>query len=456
MCSGWTLFATSLDRFDPLLMHSCSGTVSFERMIRDGNHFDVSGPASYPRAQYRRLTVGIAVTSPPPDPVAYPFNEPHSLDLDDAYRAAQRAPGMTRVQLPHGEPAWLATRYADARVVFSDKRFSRGEVRRRDEPRMRPSRSIGGMLSLDPPEHTRLRSLLTKAFTMRRVEALRPRARQIAEELVDDMIAAGSPADLVDAFALPLPVAVICELLGVPVADRGQFRQWSDNSMSTSLLTAAQYEASLGEMSAYMSRLIAALRDQPADDLVTALIEARDQDGQLSEAELVYMCTGLLVAGHETTAGQISNFVLTLLEHPDQLARLQHEPALIVGAVEELMRFIPAGAGGNFARYATEDVVVGEVLVRAGEPVLPAIGAANRDELQFDSADELHVDRPLTPHLGFGHGVHHCVGAPLARMELQVALRVLLTRLPGLRMAGDVEWKSAMLLRGPVKLPVTW
>jgi cytochrome P450 len=209
-------------------------------------------------------------------------------------------------------------------------------------------------------------------------------------------------------------------------------------------------------MRAYMSGLIARHRAEPADDLMTALIEARDAHDRLSERELVDLCVGILVAGHETTASQIPNFVLTLLDHPDQLARLRADAALLAGAVEELMRFVPLGAGAGFPRYATEDMRVGDVLVRAGEPVIVAIGAANRDALRFDDADELRVDRPATPHLGFGHGVHHCLGAALARMELQEALRVLLTRLPGLHLAGDVEWKSEMLVRGAVTMPVGW
>jgi cytochrome P450 len=388
--------------------------------------------------------------------VAYPFNETGSLDLHEAYREAQKAPGMLRVQLPHGEPAWLATRYADARLVLGDQRFSRAEAAAHDEPRMRAGRTTGGILSMDPPEHTRLRTLVAKAFTVRRVEELRPRARSIAVGLVEDMNAGGPPADLVDEFALPLPVAVICELLGVPVADRPLFRAWSDDALSTSRLTAEEFMASREAMRDYMRGLIAAHRATPADDLMTALIEARDQADRLSELELVDLCVGILVAGHETTASQIPNFMVTLFDHPAALTRLRDDPSLIPGAVEELMRFVPLGAGAGFPRYAMEDVQVGDVLVRQGEPVVVAIGAANRDALRFDDADELRVDRPPTQHLGFGHGVHHCLGAALARMELQEALRALLVELPGLHLAGDIQWKTEMLVRGPVTMPVGW
>jgi cytochrome P450 len=388
--------------------------------------------------------------------VAYPFNETGSLDLHEAYREAQKARGMLRVQLPHGEPAWLATRYADARLVLGDKRFSRAEAAAHDEPRMRAGQTTGGILSMDPPEHTRLRTLVAKAFTVRRVEELRPRARTIAVGLVEDMKAAGPPADLVDTFALPLPVAVICELLGVPVADRPLFRAWSDDALSTSRLTAEEFMASREAMRDYMRGLIAAHRATPADDLMTALIEARDQADRLSELELVDLCVGILVAGHETTASQIPNFMVTLLDHPAALTRLRDDPSLIPGAVEELMRFVPLGAGAGFPRYAVEDVQVGDVLVRRGEPVVVAIGAANRDALRFDDADELRVDRPPTQHLGFGHGVHHCLGAALARMELQEALRALLVELPDLHVAGDIQWKTEMLVRGPATMPVGW
>jgi cytochrome P450 len=262
--------------------------------------------------------------------------------------------------------------------------------------------------------------------------------------------------DLVDMFALSLPVAVICELLGVPVADRPRFRVWSDNALSTSRLTAEQFMASREEMRDYMRGLIADHRANPRDDLMTALIEARDERDRLSELELVDLCSGILVAGHETTASQIPNFLLTLLDRPAAMARLRSDPTLIPGAVEELLRFVPLGASSSFPRYAMTDVQVGDTLVRAGEPVLVAVGAANRDGLRFADPDTLKVDAPPEQHLGFGHGVHHCLGAALARMELQEALRALLLELPGLRLAGDVVWKKEMLVRGLVTMPVGW
>lgn len=388
--------------------------------------------------------------------VAYPFNETGSLTLSEAYFEAQRAPGMVRVQLPHGEPAWLATRYDDVRLVLGDRRFSRAMATTHDEPRMQSGRNLSGFLSMDPPDHTRLRTLVAKAFTVRRVEELRPRAREIATDLVKDMIAAGQPVDLVDRFALSLPVAVICELLGVPVEDRPKFRVWSDTALSTSRLTPQEYMANREELRDYMRGLIADHRVHPRDDLISALIAARDERDRLTELELVDTCVGILVAGHETTASQIPNFLVTLLDDPAAMARLREDPSLIPGAVEELLRYVPLGAGGGFARYATEDVEVGGVLVREGEPVVVAIGAANRDGLRFTDPNAVRIEQPPEQHLAFGHGVHHCLGAALARMELQEALRVLLTELPGLHLAGDIVWKSEMLVRGPVTMPVGW
>ncbi|MFF2957846.1 cytochrome P450 [Streptomyces sp. NPDC057963] len=389
-------------------------------------------------------------------PLAYPFNTAEGLQLAEEYERVRDQPGLLRVQMAYGEPAWLATRYADARLVLGDQRFSRAAAASHDEPRQSEGQRDGGILGMDPPDHTRLRSLVAKAFTVRQVEKLRPQVRELTATLLDDMEAAGQPADLVDLFALPLPVAVICRMLGVPTEDRPRFRVWSDDALSTSSLTAAEFDASREELRAYMRGLIAQHRREPQDDLMTALIEARDGGDRLSELELVDLCVGILVAGHETTASQIPNFVLTLLDHPDQLARLRAEPELVPNAVEELLRFVPLGSGAGQPRYATEDIEVGGTLVRAGSPVLVAVGAANRDALRFTAPGVLDIARAGNQHLGFGHGVHHCLGAPLARLELQEALGALIARFPGLKLAGDVTWKSEMLVRGPRVMPVGW
>ncbi|MFI5618064.1 cytochrome P450 [Streptomyces sp. NPDC051567] len=389
-------------------------------------------------------------------PLAYPFNTADGLELADEYERVRDQPGLLQVQLPYGEPAWLVTRYTDARFVLGDQRFSRAEALTRDEPRQSEGQSGSGILTMDPPDHTRLRSLVAKAFTVRQIEKLRPQVRALTASLLDDLEAAGHPADLVDLYALPLPVAVICRMLGVPLEDRPRFRVWSDAALSTSSLTAAEFETNIEELRAYMAGLIDLHRKDPQDDLMTALIEARDEGDRLSERELVDLCVAVLVAGHETTASQIPNSVLTLLDHPDQLARLRENPELVAGAVEELLRFVPLGSGASQPRYATEDVEVGGTLVRAGTPVLVAIGAANRDALRFTAAGTFDIAREGNQHLGFGHGVHHCLGAPLARLELQEALAALITRFPGLALAGDVTWKSEMLVRGPRVMPVRW
>ncbi|MEJ8653988.1 cytochrome P450 [Streptomyces sp. MS1.AVA.3] len=390
-------------------------------------------------------------------PLSYPFNVPESLELSDEYEQARNRPGLLKVRMTYGESAWLVTRYAEARFVLGDQRFSRAAGALHDEPRQSEGRRDSGILGMDPPDHTRLRTLVAKAFTVRQVEKLRPQVKQLANELLDELAAAGPPADLVDRYALPIPVAVICRLLGVPTEDRPRFRVWSDAALSTSSLTAAEFDANLEELRSYMAQLIEEHRRAPQDDLMTALIDARDVNDRLSELELVDLCVGILVAGHETTATQIPNFVLALLDHPGQLALLRAQPELINGAVEELMRFVPLGSGASQPRYATEDVEVGGTLVRAGTPVLVAVGAANRDALRFDSPGTLDIARGgNNQHLGFGHGVHHCLGAPLARLELQEALIALITRFPELRLAGDVVWKSQMLVRGPRVMPVGW
>jgi cytochrome P450 len=391
---------------------------------------------------------------------AYPFSDPDRLQLDPFYARLREQEPVTRVRLPFGEDAWLATRYQDVRTVLGDARFSRAACVGRDEPRTTPQQIGGGILAMDAPDHTRLRRLVAKAFTARRVEQLRPDTTAIARELIDAMTAGGSPADLVEEFATPLPVRVICRLLGVPPEDQGDFRTWSEAIVSTTSLAPEQIMAYLGSLHSYMARLIAQRRETPTDDLIGALVQARDSDNdRLSEQEMVELAAGILAAGHETTVTQIPNFVYVLLTHPEQLARLKADPALIGTAVEELMRFVPLGAASSFARYALEDVELGGVLVRAGEPVIGSLSSANRDGEVFADPDRLDLSRPDNPHIGFGHGVHHCLGAQLARMELQVALTTLLERLPELALAVDekeLRWKSGLLVRGLRSMPVTW
>jgi cytochrome P450 len=391
---------------------------------------------------------------------AYPFSEPDRLNLDPMYAWLREHEPVARIQMPYGEPAWLVTRYADARTVMGDPRFSRAAVLSRDEPRVTPRPTDPSILSMDPPEHTRLRRLVTKAFTVRRVEELRSRVQEIADELVDRMVETGPPADLVDTFALPLPVAVICELLGVPFADRGRFRVWSDGIMSTTSLPLAQIQEHYNSLVGYLAGLVEQRRREPTDaNLLGSLIQVRDEGDRLSEEELIGLALALLVAGHETTASQIPNFVYVLQTHPDLLRQLRERPELVPDAVEELMRWIPLGAASAFARYAVEDVELSEFVVPAGDPVLVSLAAANRDDRVFPDPDGIDLTRKPNPHVGFGHGAHHCLGAPLARLELQVALATLLRRLPNLRFAvaeEEIPWKKGLFVRGPERLPVAW
>nr|2Y46_A Chain A, P-450-LIKE PROTEIN [Micromonospora griseorubida]2Y46_B Chain B, P-450-LIKE PROTEIN [Micromonospora griseorubida]2Y46_C Chain C, P-450-LIKE PROTEIN [Micromonospora griseorubida]2Y5N_A Chain A, P-450-LIKE PROTEIN [Micromonospora griseorubida]2Y5N_B Chain B, P-450-LIKE PROTEIN [Micromonospora griseorubida]2Y5Z_A Chain A, P-450-LIKE PROTEIN [Micromonospora griseorubida]2Y5Z_B Chain B, P-450-LIKE PROTEIN [Micromonospora griseorubida]2Y5Z_C Chain C, P-450-LIKE PROTEIN [Micromonospora g len=393
------------------------------------------------------------------EPRAYPFNDVHGLTLAGRYGELQETEPVSRVRPPYGEEAWLVTRYEDVRAVLGDGRFVRGPSMTRDEPRTRPEMVKGGLLSMDPPEHSRLRRLVVKAFTARRAESLRPRAREIAHELVDQMAATGQPADLVAMFARQLPVRVICELLGVPSADHDRFTRWSGAFLSTAEVTAEEMQEAAEQAYAYMGDLIDRRRKEPTDDLVSALVQARDQQDSLSEQELLDLAIGLLVAGYESTTTQIADFVYLLMTRPELRRQLLDRPELIPSAVEELTRWVPLGVGTAFPRYAVEDVTLRGVTIRAGEPVLASTGAANRDQAQFPDADRIDVDRTPNQHLGFGHGVHHCLGAPLARVELQVALEVLLQRLPGIRLGipeTQLRWSEGMLLRGPLELPVVW
>jgi cytochrome P450 len=253
---------------------------------------------------------------------------------------------------------------------------------------------------------------------------------------------------------------VICELLGVPFADRDRFQIWSESIISTTSLTVEQITQYLDNLNAYMADLVDQRRREPADDLISAMVRARDEDqDRLTEEELVSLAAGLLAAGHETTVTQVPNFVYVLLTTPGAYRQLAAAPELTPAAVEELMRYVPLGVGSAFARYAVEDIELGGVLVRAGEPVLGSLSSANRDGAVFPDPDTLDLTRESNPHMGFGHGVHHCLGAQLARMELQVALTALIGHFPDLRLAvpeEELTWKSGMLVRGLKTLPVAW
>jgi len=389
-------------------------------------------------------------------PLAYPFNRFTDLKLAEPYRHAQQAPGLLRIQMPIGAPAWLATRYDDVRLVLGDRRFSRSEAFRRDDsPRAFP-RIAGGIVMMDPPQLTRIRSRAAQAFTRRRVEALRPHARDYAHQLIDRMLAAGPPADLVNDYALPLPLALICELLGVPVQDRDRFKVWNDSLLSTRPEDADQTQRHLGELAAYIKDLVAERRREPRDDFMTALTQADEKGESLNEEQLLLLCIAILVAGYEGSASQIPNFIQVLLDNPAQWQQLKADPEQIPQAVEELLRYIPLASAAMFVHYALEDIQVGETLVRQGDAVFASIGAANHDPARFESPQALDLQRDASGHFGFGHGLHHCIGSALARVELQEALHALVVRLPSLQRCGDVQWKTATFFRGAHCLPVTW
>ncbi|WP_054811924.1 cytochrome P450 [Nocardia arizonensis] len=391
----------------------------------------------------------------------YPFGAPVRLDIDPMLAALRREEPVSRVRLPYGGEGWLVTRYEDVRTVLGDRRFSRSEAtEREDVPRATPEPARrNGLLGMDPPEHTRLRKLVVRAFTGRRVQQLRPRVDYIVRTCLTEMRVKGAPADLVASFALPIPVTVICDMLGIPAADQHRFRDFSDITLSTTAYSRDEIAAARSGLEDYLAELVAHRRADPTDDLLGALVLARDDGDRLSEEELVNLGIGLLIAGHETTANQIANFVYLLLTRPALWQRLTDDPDAIPAAVEELLRFTQLGAGSSFARIATEDVELSGVLVRAGEAVLVNTQSANRDESVFPDADRLVLERDFNPHMAFGHGAHHCLGAQLARVELQVALAGLVDTFPTLRLAvplEDIPWKTGLLVRGPRELLVDW
>jgi cytochrome P450 RapN len=393
---------------------------------------------------------------------SYPFGAAEKLQLHPRYAELRQDAPLLRVSMPFGGEAWLATRHEDIKTVLADLRFSRAVTVGKDVPRTVPVISAGStLLDKDPPEHSRLRRIATKAFTVRRIEELRPRTQAVVDELLDRMVESGPTADLAASLAWPLPISVICDLLGVPFADRESFRGWTDAALGLgadqvdAIVSARQH---LGE---YIAGLIAQRRVRPAEDLLTALVAARDKEDRLSEEELVQLGMTLLVAGHETTANQIGNFVYTLLSQPEYWAQLVADPELVPAAVEELLRWVPLGAsgGGGGVRVATEDVELGGQIVRAGEAVVVVMSSANRDEAVFDHSEEIDFSREGNAHIAFGHGAHHCLGAPLARMELQLAIGTLVRRLPTLRLAvpaDEVPWRSQRVVRGVLALPVSW
>ncbi len=377
--------------------------------------------------------------------------------------ARLRAEGPVHpVRDPDGEDIWLIVGHDACRAAFVDPRLSRdwrnsgniGQIvnAEQDTP------VLAHMLMSDPPDHTRLRRLVAREFTPRRIDALAPRIQQVTDELLDAMLAGPDRrTDLIGSFAFPLPMTVICELLGVPELDRDAFRGWSNEMVAR---TSPEAEAlAYQEMPAYLAELIAAKRANPGDDLLSAMIHTLDEGGdRLSPAELIGMSVLLLIAGHETTVNLIGNGMRALFAHPDQLADLRADFGLLDGAIEEMLRY-DGPVETCTDRLALEDVEMGGVTIPAGSTVLIAMADADRDGERFAEPDRFDIRRDARGHIAFGHGLHYCLGAPLARLEGRIAIRSLLERCPDLAQDADeaeLPWMPGLLIRGVRKLPVRW
>ncbi|MFC5723804.1 cytochrome P450 [Streptomyces gamaensis] len=395
-----------------------------------------------------------------PTPPPFPFRTPNPLEPPAEYAELLRDAPVTRVTIPTGDPVWLVTRYEDVRRVLSDTRFSREAITAPGAPRLLPiAEGSKSVFVTDPPEHTRLRRLVSRAFSPARIRQLSTEVVALADELTAAMAAAGPPADVMAGLAQPLPITVICRMLGVPFADVPRFRAWTDVMLSWARDSRTEVVAAREALSRYLSGLIEAKRKEPADDLLTVLVAAADDGDRLDDEELLAFGYTLLGAGYHATTAGLAHALLTLLRHPQQLARLRNEPEALPGTVEELLRRSQAGAGLGALRIAREDVTIGGVRIAAGDAVLPLINAANRDPEVFTDPDALRPDRAPNPHLSFGHGIHHCLGAQLGRIELQAGIGALLRTLPGIRLAVDesqLEWSSGLAFSRPASLPVVW
>ena len=367
--------------------------------------------------------------------------------------------GVVHITMPFtpGRTGYAVSRYQDVRDVLADDtrfRITQTEYADLTDDEAAELRA-GQLLEFDPPEHTRLRRLLTPEFTMRRMRRLEPRIVEIVESALDDLEGAGSPADLVETFALPVPSLVICELLGVPYADRDEFQARSRRMVDASLSLEQQTDV-FREDHTYMRRLVQSAQDDPGEDILGMLV--REHGAELSTAELTGIASLLLVAGHETTANMLALGTLALLRHPDQLMVVRDDPANVGAAVEELLRWLSV-VPTPMVRTTTTEVQIAGHTIAAGEQILAALPAANRDAAFIDEPNQLDLRRGAPGHLAFGHGVHHCLGAPLARMEMRIAFPALLQRFPNLGLAvpfEDVQFRANHVVYGLHALPVEW
>ncbi|MFE7569522.1 cytochrome P450 [Streptomyces sp. NPDC057539] len=374
-----------------------------------------------------------------------------------------------RTALPSGVEAWLVTRYVDARQALADARLSKNPAHHAEPAHAKGKTGIPGerkaelmthLLNIDPPDHTRLRRLVSKAFTPRRVAEFAPRVQELTDRLIDGFAAKGE-ADLIHDFAFPLPIYAICDLLGVPREDQDDFRDWAGMMIRHAGGPRGGVGRSVKKMRGYLADLIHRKRADPGDDLISGLIRAGDHGEHLTENEAAAMAFIILFAGFETTVNLIGNGMFALLRHPEQRALLQRslragETELLATGVEELLRYDGPVELATW-RYATEPLTLGGQLIAAGDPVLVVLAAADRDPERFTDPDTLDLSRRDNQHLGYGHGIHYCLGAPLARVEGQTALATLLTRLPDVRLAGDpgdLRWRGGLIMRGLRTLPV--
>lgn len=366
---------------------------------------------------------------------------------------------VTPVIMPSGNRAWLVTKYDDCRAALTEPAICKN-LCQLDAPNGPPTEDPNAflnahMLNSDPPDHTRLRQLVNKAFTARRVEGLRPRISEICAGLLDRLADADREVDLIAEFAVPLPITVICELIGIPHADQDDFRAWS-KVVVASTGTPEEWLATAGAMYLYMTNLFAAKQRAPGDDLLSALLEVQESDGGLSEQELLSMVFLLLITGHETTVNLIGNGMLALLLHPTEQARLRADRSLMPNAIEELLRY-DTPVGHATLRYTAEPTAVGGTVIPAGELVMVALGSANRDPARFGSPGDLDIGRETSGHLSFGHGIHYCVGTPLARLEAEIAFGGLLDRFGSITLAvppSSLRRNSSTLIHGLESLPV--
>ncbi|APE17006.1 cytochrome [Mycobacterium sp. WY10] len=387
----------------------------------------------------------------------------NGFDPTPELRDIRDGAGVVTAVNAFGMQVYLITRYDDVKAVLSNhEHFANGRppgfvlpgAPQLSEEEQAGARA-GNLLALDPPAHTRLRRMLTGEFTVRRMRALEPRIVEIVDDRLDALERAGAPADLVAEFALPIPSLVICELLGVPYADRDDFQRRSARQLDLSIPIPERMEL-VRQGREYMGTLVAAARRAPGEDMLGMLV--RDHGTELSDNELIGIAGLLLLAGHETTSNMLSLGTLALLRHPDQLAAVRDDPDAVAPAVEELLRWLSI-VHSSIPRLATADTEVAGVLIPAGSLVLASLASGNRDAAFVDDPDILDITRDIVSHLAFGHGVHHCLGAPLARMEMRIAFPALLRRFPELACAepfDELEFKPFHFIYGLKSLPVTW